>query len=259
MRKDPDQLTALRLQHMKSHKCVVTDEDYKQIIPKIELLKRLSGIEQSIYTVYDMNKQNYLLKSDEQKKTFGFKDGGDYENEHAEIIYKNIHPDDLPFVLETVSMIYYFFSELPADEKMDYKLVYDFRVKNNEGIYMRYMHQTIVLEQDKTGKTWLWLIITDLLSEKPSNEKPQRRLINVKTGKLHLFNNDDDSNSEVLLTKRETEILSLIARGYDSKNISDKLFISINTVNNHRQNILRKTRTDNTTQALLFAKRLGII
>ena len=59
--------------------------------------------------------------------------------------------------------------------------------------------------------------------------------------------------------KRETEILSLIACGYDSKNISDKLFISINTVNNHRQNILRKTKTENTTQALLYCKRLGII
>ena len=120
------------------------------------------------------------------------------------------------------------------------------------------MHQSLILEQDKKGNSWLWLIITNLLSEKAPNEKPQRRLINMKTGKLHLFN-DDDTNSKVLLSKREIEILRLIARGYDSKNISDKLFISVNTVNNHRQNILRKTKTDNTTQALLYTKRLGII
>ena len=147
-----------------------------------------------------------------------------------------------PLCSKQTNMTYQFFSELPATEKKDYKLAYDFRVKNTEGIYRRYMHQTIILEQDKNGKTWLSLVITNLLSEKATGEKPQRRMINMKTGKLHLFNNDDESNSGLLLTKRETEILSLITHGYDTKNISDKLFISVNTVNNHRQNILRKNK-----------------
>ena len=138
-------------------------------------------------------------------------------------------------------------------------MVYDFRVRNTEGIYRRYIHQTIILEQDKNGKSWLSLVITDLLSERANNDKPQRRMINIKTGKLHLFTNDHETNTGILLTKRETEILSLIVLGYDSMNISDRLCISVNTVNNHRQNILRKTKTENTTQALLYAQRLGII
>jgi DNA-binding CsgD family transcriptional regulator len=85
------------------------------------------------------------------------------------------------------------------------------------------------------------------------------RMINIKSGKLHLFNNDDSINSGTLLTKREAEILGLIAQGLDSRDISERLFISVNTVNNHRQNILSKTRSENTTQALLYAKRIGII
>ena len=40
-----DEMIATQMQHMNSHKCEVTDEDYKQIIPKIELLERLSGFE----------------------------------------------------------------------------------------------------------------------------------------------------------------------------------------------------------------------
>ena len=138
-------------------------------------------------------------------------------------------------------------------------MVYDFRVKNTEGIYRRYIHQTIIMEQNKNEKSWLSLVITDLLSERANNDKPQRRMINIKTGKLHLFTNDHESTTGILLTKRETEILSLIVLGYDSMNISDRLCISVNTVNNHRQNILRKTKTENTTQALLNAQRLGII
>ncbi len=258
MRTDLKLLNSERLKNKNSYKCEVTEEDYQKVMPKIELIQRLAEVERSIYGVYDLNRHNYLLKSDEQMKLFGFKSKTDSVKGEAEIHFERIHPEDLSFVLETDNMVYRFFSQLPIDEKKDYKLVYDFRTKNTEGIYKRYLHQTIVLELDKNGRGWLLLVISHLLSDKTTSEKPQRRMINMKTGKLHLFN-DDDSNSGALLTKRELEILSLISRGYDSINISDSLHISVNTVNNHRQNILRKTRTENTTQAMLYAKRLGMI
>ena len=43
------------------------------------------------------------------------------------------------------------------------------------------------------------------------------------------------------LTKREQEVLAFIAEGWSTKQIAGKLFISINTVANHRRNMLRKT------------------
>ncbi len=260
MKTSINQLNAKRLQNKQAHKCSVTEEDYKRILPKIEMIKRLSEIERSIYAVYDMNTCNYLLKSDEQIKLFGFTNKNDSQTDEAEIHYSKIHPDDLPFVLEADNMAYHFFSQLSPKEKKDYKLIYDFRTRNMEGIYMRHMHQSVILELDGNGKAWLTLVISHPLSERPTGEKPQRKMINIKTGKLHLFNTaNENPDSGVLLTKRETEILNLISLGYDSINISTKLHISVNTVNNHRQNILRKTRTENTTQALLYCKRLGII
>jgi DNA-binding NarL/FixJ family response regulator len=66
-------------------------------------------------------------------------------------------------------------------------------------------------------------------------------------------------SSDKLLTDRETEVLKLISQGLDSHDIAERLFISVNTVNNHRQKILSKTRTKNATQALLYAKKVGII
>jgi len=44
----------------------------------------------------------------------------------------------------------------------------------------------------------------------------------------------------VPLTRREKEILSCIAMGLSSKQIAGKLYISENTVANHRRNMLRK-------------------
>ncbi|MDX8340378.1 LuxR C-terminal-related transcriptional regulator [Draconibacterium sp. IB214405] len=254
-----DQLNTTRLQNMEAHNCAVDESDYERIRPKIELLQRLAEAERSMYAIFDMHKGNYLLKSSEQQKLFGKALSDEHKNFDADLIYQNIHPDDLSFVLETDNLTYRFFASLPADEKKDYKLVYDFRIRNTEGNYLRYMHQVIILEQDKNGRSWLSLIISDLLPEQAANSKCQRRMINLKTGKLHFLTDEEKSNTEYLLTKRERQVLELIALGYDSKSISEKLFISVNTVNNHRQNILRKTRAENTTQALLYAKRLGII
>jgi DNA-binding CsgD family transcriptional regulator len=43
------------------------------------------------------------------------------------------------------------------------------------------------------------------------------------------------------LSNREFEIVKLIGEGLNSTQIADKLFLSVNTVNTHRRNILEKT------------------
>jgi DNA-binding CsgD family transcriptional regulator len=62
-----------------------------------------------------------------------------------------------------------------------------------------------------------------------------------------------------LLTAREKEILQLISKGLISKEIADKLYISVNTVNTHRQRILEKLQADNAIEAIKYASRTGII
>ena len=52
---------------------------------------------------------------------------------------------------------------------------------------------------------------------------------------------DTNLNNANVLTEREKEILSLIARGYSSKQIAGDLKISEYTVANHRKNMLAKT------------------
>ena len=51
-----------------------------------------------------------------------------------------------------------------------------------------------------------------------------------------------------LFTRREAEILSLIAKGKSSKEIAGQLLISLNTVSNHRKHIL-PNRPDNDSEA----------
>ena len=52
---------------------------------------------------------------------------------------------------------------------------------------------------------------------------------------------DDTADENYDLSERESEVLVLVAQGSSSKEIADKLNISIHTVNTHRKNITRKT------------------
>ncbi len=55
------------------------------------------------------------------------------------------------------------------------------------------------------------------------------------------------------ITKRESEVLSLIVRGYTSAEIAEKLFISPRTVETHRCNLMAKLKIKNTAALVRFA------
>ena len=60
------------------------------------------------------------------------------------------------------------------------------------------------------------------------------------------------------LTAHELEILKLIAEGLTNDEIADKLFPSKRTIETHRQNIMEKTQTRNTTSLIMLAVRRGL-
>ena len=61
------------------------------------------------------------------------------------------------------------------------------------------------------------------------------------------------------LTKREYEVLSLIANGLTNSQISEKLFISIDTVDSHRKNLHSKLNVNNTAMLIKFANENNLI
>jgi DNA-binding NarL/FixJ family response regulator len=61
-----------------------------------------------------------------------------------------------------------------------------------------------------------------------------------------------------LLTKREKEILTLIASGLTDKEIAEKVFLSPLTVTTHRKNILSKLGLKNKVELARFAMEHGL-
>ena len=68
-----------------------------------------------------------------------------------------------------------------------------------------------------------------------------------------------DSGITPKLSKRELEIIQLIAEEHTTNEIAEKLFISLHTVESHRKNILRKTNSRNLAGLIKYALKEGII
>lgn len=66
---------------------------------------------------------------------------------------------------------------------------------------------------------------------------------------------DDGATSLALLTSREQEILTLLARGKSNQDVADLLALSVHTVRTHRQNILEKLDLHNAAEMTAWAIR----
>ncbi|HYJ92554.1 MAG TPA: response regulator transcription factor [Pyrinomonadaceae bacterium] len=70
----------------------------------------------------------------------------------------------------------------------------------------------------------------------------------------------DESNLKKLgISKREYEVLELVAAGLSNQEIAEKLFVSVSTVKTHVSNVLAKLDASRRTEAIARAKQLRII
>lgn len=69
----------------------------------------------------------------------------------------------------------------------------------------------------------------------------------------------DESTKASRLSRRESEVLQLLAEGLTTNEIAEKLFTSKRTIETHRQNILEKTQTKNTAALIRMAVTQGLL
>lgn len=93
----------------------------------------------------------------------------------------------------------------------------------------------------KAGKNYIQPSISSMLSEELDSENIDKELIKIES-----------------LTKREYEVLTLIAEGLNNKDIAEKLYISEKTVKNHVSSIFKKLEVNDRIQAAIFAFKNNI-
>jgi DNA-binding NarL/FixJ family response regulator len=221
----------------------------------LAFLRQFASVENSSVAVMDLFRRRYAFMQSKFLPLLGI-EIDEAMRQGPKAFYRLMHPDDVATVIDTLHRGNEFLLNLPTAEKKLFKIIYDFRLRTHAGNYMRFVQQLVPLELDGKGNIWLMLMVNDTVPNRSDDAPPQRKVVQMHTGKEFVF---DDEDRRTRLTKREIEILELLAQGLPSKKIADVLYLSVNTVNNHRRNILEKTSTESTTEALRYATGLGLI
>lgn len=160
---------------------------------------------------------------------------------------RNFHPDDFKIFCERLfPEILSFYASIPAREYYDYRITYNYRYRRKDGSYTHLQQHTVFTDFNQIHlPARNFSIITDITSCKKDTSL-NLIITKIKAEKEELVLNKKFQLEKVdLLTSREKEVLRLTIKGYTGKEIADKLFISLNTVRNHKSNMMEKTKTIN--------------
>ena len=232
-----------------------TKEDYERFEKQIPLLEEISRIESSAVSVFDLYTKDHLFASYNFIRLFG----SDVPQPiTAEYFNSRIHPEDLVQLLRSgIEMLKYSVA-LKKEDRKYVKLINEFRIIDLNEKWIRVIEQHKMLEEDRYGNVWLSISTLDISPNQNLDRPALSRVLDLKSNNSFLIN-EKEIIDKVKLTKRESQVLSLLDKGLLSKEISDQLNISVHTVNTHRQRILEKTKSSNSIEAINFGKRVGII
>lgn len=238
---------------LEQQRFVGSELDYDIFEQQRPFLDRMVEINNSALTVFDLYQQKHIYNSYNLNELFGY----DIENIDTNYYNSRVHPDDLYHLTQTGVLALRYCYNLPIKERKKFKLQNEYRVLNSRNQYIRVIEQFQTLELDTQGNFWLALTILDISPNQEIYNGIRSQLIDLKDGSTKVIKHN--FKSEAVLSNRESQVLSFIKNGLLSKEISDKLSISLHTVNTHRQNILKKLGANNSLEAIEYANKLNII
>ncbi|MFR2070724.1 MAG: LuxR C-terminal-related transcriptional regulator [Bacteroides nordii] len=235
-----------------------SDIDYNIWERDRSMLHRMSKLSHNCTFVVDVYKCRYAFASSNFVDLLGYDSHkiatlerqGDY-------LESRIHPDDLSQLKQLQVDLGKFIFSLPIEQRNDYCNIYSFRVRNARQQYIRVISKQQVLEQTHNGKAWLIMGNMDVAPNQKESPLVDCTVLNLKNGEM--FSPTLLSTIQIVLTQREAEILQLIQKGFLSKEIANKLCISIHTVHIHRQNLLHKLGVQNSIEAINIGLELGLL
>lgn len=180
-------------------------------------------------------------------------------------LHEATHPEDLYKVLAFSRFWIELYDSYGYEIMCDLKMSLFFRIRNALGEYYWIMVQYPDAILDKKNKIVYGLVLVTDISHIKNQGEPMMNILNQKEHFCQQFfclNENTLSKTESTpprLTRRETEILQLLAKGHSSKQIASLLHLSTKTVDNHRQNMLHKTGSKSSSELVSRGIRLGIV
>lgn len=220
----------------------------------MEELEEMMEQNNQYFFVADLFQARILFTSERSMNIIGV-DPNELNPYHA---IEAAHPDEVHRNTKGWSKLIQIGNELLAAKSGSSLLSVNMKLRNPKGVYRETLFQCYLFYSRLPYQTvYVLQIHTDIDST-----------IKRKHG-YHYYSGNDLSNfrfpDERLLlmgnpySTRELEVIKLIYQGLSSEQIAEKIFISTNTVNTHRRNILHKAGKSHITDLILELKENGML
>ena len=196
--------------------------------------------------VWDIPRDEYLYFSKNAYQYTGYS-AHELLNGGSSLIHEMIHPEDLVSYIMINQELRRFMRSLPAGAYQNYRLLYRLRVKKaKEKSYLQLLVEEVILQVDAFGTPVLATgKLSDISHLNPSKGASLYVVEVTKTAHTNPGFFLYKAQQEVL-SRREREVLDLLAEGSTNVETAERLHISVNTVKNHRKSMLKKTGANNT-------------
>ncbi len=180
-------------------------------------------------------------------------------------LFQRTHPNDIQQMFSFSNYWVEFISKLSPEKRTHVRPTIYVRIKNKEEIYNWVMVQYVDQVFDEKGKLLFgFTLITDISLIKKDGPAMMSILDTSDQSCQHFYCVEGNSLEQIdqfipKITSREMEVIAFLAIGYSSKQIAAEMNIAIKTVDNHRQNMLKKTNSKSTGELVNFAIKAGFV
>lgn len=240
-------------------------EGARHIINRFQTHQSILARYAPVTYLLDYSRKNYLYVDEACFNLLGYTATHFIEN-GLESYKAQWHPDDYKILNEKVyPQNFNFIKTISLEHYSDYIFSCNHRVLNAQGEYIMVLQRSsFVAGANNEGPAGVIGVVFDI-----SHFKIDLNI--VHTIEKTTIQSDGVSMSLIdkkiypvsmtinlsSMSRRELEILKLMSKGMNSKQIADEIKISINTVHNHRKNMLRKTNCKTSSELLNHAARHG--
>lgn len=175
--------------------------------------------------------------------------------------WSRIHPNDVESWLSALNELMNFtVNEISIDDRKQMSYTWNYRFKNAKNQYVNIIQNTTPIEFDIHKKPVIGLAHYTVMNQNIKMDiTASAKFLNANNEyETKYFNNFSRKLLKDGVSNRERDIIRLLVLNYSSKEIAEKLFISSNTVDTHRRNILKKLQISSTGELVAMLKMNNI-
>ena len=253
--------TYLGYEHfLKEHTLIADFKNISNYISKHECIDRVCHALPCVAYILNYQTRQYLFTSHNCESVLGYTTD-DFRQKGNVFFEKNMHPEDMDIFSHKIFKKFIHYIHTSSKEEIEQlRFSVNYRFKRKDSVYIHLLQQYLVLEVNKQNYPVLVMgFVTDISLYKKDDKVIFSISKQDKRISKSILTTEFFPKSRPSVSPREKEVIDGLIAGFGSKEIADKLNISLYTVLAHRRNLLHKANCKNTAELIRFAMASGLV